>query len=652
MAVEKMRVIGIIGKRELINKVLRLIVFNGNLHVINAITLLDSSNFMLPTNEENIQFLEELPYMGPFPLNRNLASDESTISSLVHLFNLKPHINEGHLGQDYDYDDFMAHIYDIHKEVISTSDRINEIQKEVELNKMYIANMEYLAQYKFDIQKLFGMDYFTVKLIRISKDNYIKLKKNYENIPAIILKVGIEGNNVILLSIAPDNLKETVEKILRPLNYTTLEIPDGYTGLPVNIIDELNERISKAEDNIALLKKSIDGFISKYGEDVEKAYSRIAMEKKIEALKINMVASNKLFFILGFVPYSELESLKNQIKSNFKDNVLILDEGLNEHISNIKPPTKLNNISLFRPFESLVKMYGIPSYDEKDPTVFFGITYMILFGLMFGDIGQGAVLLTGGLFLERVMKRTGLGGVLARIGFSSVIFGFFYGSVFGSEELFPALIIKPMANINLMLVIALIIGVFLSISAFIYNVLNSRIQGDIEEGLFGKHGVVGLAFYLLLLYTIYGIALSEGGISQYIIYAMVGLLGLMVLKQPISNKLSGAERLYNTSPADYFVEEGFGLVETLLSMLSNTISFLRIGAFALNHVGLFLAFATMGRMMNSKVGNLFTLILGNIIIIGLEGLIVFIQALRLEYYEMFSKYYKGDGLEYAPAKLK
>ncbi len=652
MAVEKMKVVGIIGKNRLMSKVLRLMVLNGSFHAINAMTRLNSTDFMLPPNQENIQFFEEMPYMRPCHSKRDFTKDESLVSSLIQLFNLRPQVNQEHLGLDYEYDDFMLHIYDVYNDVRSTADKISKKMEETQLKKRYIKNLEFLKEYTFDIDKLLGMKFFTFKLIKLSRENYIKLKMNYENIPAVVLKVGTEGRNVVVLSIAPVNLEETTQKIFSSLNYMALEFPDGYTGNASQMIDKLNESISEDQNIVAHLKKSLEDYRLKCSDEVEEAYSRLAMEKKIEELKIDMATSDNLFFMLGFVPYSDVISLKNQLVDSFKDDVIVLTDEINENRSNITPPTKLSNIGMFRPFESLVKMYGVPSYNEKDPTVFFGLTYMLLFGLMFGDVGQGAVLLAAGMFIGRVMKRTSLGGVLARIGLSSAIFGFFYGSVFGSEELIPSLIIRPMASINKMLIAAVVVGIILSVSSFIYNMLNSKIEGNIEEGLFGKNGAVGLAFYLLLIYAIYSAALMKNGFSQIVAYVMVGLLGLMVLKQPLANKLIGADKLYNTSPADYYIEEGFGIVETLLSMLSNTISFLRVGAFALNHVGLFLAFATMGQMMGSKVGNIFMIIVGNVIIIGLEGLIVFIQALRLEYYEMFSKYYKGDGVEYAPAKLK
>ncbi len=126
----------------------------------------------------------------------------------------------------------------------------------------------------------------------------------------------------------------------------------------------------------------------------------------------------------------------------------------------------------------------------------------------------------------------------------------------------------------------------------------------------------------------------------------------MLFKKPIIALVSKQPAVYHEGKKEYYIEGGFDLVETLLSLLSNTISFIRVGAFALNHVGLFLAFTTMAQLAHNKAIGAVILIAGNIIIIGLEGLIVFIQGLRLEYYELFSKYYTGDGIAYSPLKLK
>ena len=80
-----------------------------------------------------------------------------------------------------------------------------------------------------------------------------------------------------------------------------------------------------------------------------------------------------------------------------------------------KPPTKLENPKLFKPFEMFVQMYGLPAHNEMDPTVFVGITYSFIFGVMFGDVGQGLLLLIGGALIYH-FKKAPLAGIIASAG--------------------------------------------------------------------------------------------------------------------------------------------------------------------------------------------------------------------------------------------
>ena len=126
---------------------------------------------------------------------------------------------------------------------------------------------------------------------------------------------------------------------------------------------------------------------------------------------------------------------------------------------------------------------------------------------------------------------------------------------------------------------------------------------------------------------------------------------LLVVKEPLSALILKKDHLYEETPAEYYIESGFNIFETFLSLLSNSASFIRVGAFALNHVGLFIAFHTLADIIGSPGGNVIMFIIGNVIIIGLEGLVVFIQGLRLFYYELFSKYYTGEGILFNPDKV-
>ncbi|MDF5581233.1 V-type ATPase 116kDa subunit family protein, partial [Vibrio parahaemolyticus] len=156
-----------------------------------------------------------------------------------------------------------------------------------------------------------------------------------------------------------------------------------------------------------------------------------------------------------------------------------------DEISNA--PTKLKNNWLFKPFEMLVKMYGTPAYNELDPTPFLSLSYMFLFGMMFGDLGQGFVILLAGLLVGRKSKT--FGGLLTRLGASSMVFGTLYGAVFGFETIIPALLIRPFENINTMLIIAIGVGVTLLIIAYIHGIINAFKRKDIEEAVFGNKGI-------------------------------------------------------------------------------------------------------------------------------------------------------------------
>lgn len=652
MSVEKMKIVGVIGKKNLLSRVLRLVILNGSLHTINALVRVNSSDFFLPPSEKNIEVLEELPFLKPCSSKKDFSKDEEVVKSLLNLFDIKPQVREEYLGQDYNYDDFMKQLLEIYDKVHSTADEIEEKMRSINKKREYINSLKYLSRFDFDIGQLICFKHLAFRLIKISRENYDKLKKNYENIPAVVLKLAVESKYVIVVSITPVILEEILEKIFRSLNYSLLPLPVKFTGTAVKVIEELNAAIDKEEKAIESLKKSLEDYKAKYIGELKKAYSRLEIEKKIEELKSDMANGDKLFFMFGFVPVSNVTKLKSELETQFGSDVIILVDDVDKDGSNLHPPTKLRNMKLFKPFEILVKMYGTPAYHEKDPTIFFGLTYMLLFGAMFGDVGQGFILLFAGLVLEFALKKENLGGVLSRIGLSSTIFGFIYGSVFGSEKIIPPLVIRPMENINYILITGIVFGIVLILSAYIYNIINSGIEKNVERGLFSRDGAAGLIFYLILLYTIFRVVVTHSSISPAFIYIMISLLLLMVFKQPLANKLIHADKLYQESPVSYYTEEGFGVIETLLSIISNTLSFVRVGAFALNHVGLYIAFATMARMMTNSWGSLAILVLGNIIIIALEGLIVFIQALRLEYYELFTKYFRGDGIEYVPAKIE
>ena len=326
-----------------------------------------------------------------------------------------------------------------------------------------------------------------------------------------------------------------------------------------------------------------------------------------------------------------------------------------------KPPTKLRNPKLFKPFEMYVKMYGLPAYNEMDPTWFVAITYSFIFGAMFGDVGQGLVLFLGGLFLYKTQKMD-LAGIIGCAGVFSVFFGFMYGSFFGFEDVLKARWLKPMnammdvplvGRLNAVFVIAIGFGMFIILICMVFNIINSIRNKDVERTWFDSNAVAGLVFYGSIVLTV-GLLISGKKLpAAAVLTVMFAVpLILMFLKEPLTNLVEKKSQIFPEQKGMFFVQSFFELFEVLLSYLSNTLSFLRIGAFAVSHaammeVVLMLAGATEGGSPNWIV-----VVLGNIFVCAMEGLIVGIQVLRLEYYEIFSRFYAGNGREFQPFMKK
>lgn len=652
MSVEKMKVISIIGNNSDIDRVAHMIVINGNMHMLNAISELNNNCLELKASEDNIDALQELVDIKPYYSTIDFSEDEKIIQSFHSILDLKQEIVNEYIDLPFDYHNVMNDLKNSYETIKSTIETVDKLTKEIELKQTQIVNLHYTRTEGLDIGALLGLEHFKFDMFTLSREKYKKLKLNYENIPSVIIHLGVVDDKDIVAAITPKEFIGDAERIFISLNIMRLDIPQGYTGNTQSIINILEDEIKKAKSDIEEFKKSVQSSREQYEEIIKKSYTMLILERKIEHVKSEMAIGKKLFFVFGFIPISEIDEFKHDINDAMKDEAIVLTEAAENRKFGHSPPTKLKNNAFFKPFETLIKMYGIPSYNEKDPTAFFAISYMLMFGAMFGDVGQGFVILLGGLILKYVIKNVSFGGILTRLGVSSMIFGLLYGSVFGNEEVIPHLLISPMDNINTILISAIVLGIVLINVSYIYSLLNLYKRRDLEDGLFGKEGLAGFLFFWGIIAFIVDKLLNVFGLPTmvYLIILAIPLL-IMVVKQPLARYFEGEKVLYEESPGDYYMEAGFGVVETVLSVVSNIISFIRIGAFALNHVGLYIAFATMAKMVNSYTVGIFILILGNILIIGLEGLVVFIQGLRLEYYELFSKYYSGYGIPYKPIGL-
>ena len=322
----------------------------------------------------------------------------------------------------------------------------------------------------------------------------------------------------------------------------------------------------------------------------------------------------------------------------------------------LKPPSQLKNNWFSKPFGMFVEMYGVPAYTDMDPTNFVAITYCLLFGIMFGDAVQGLVLIIVG-FLASHFKQMKLGEIGMRIGIFSIIFGIFFGSVFGSEKILVPFV-TPMDAKNTMTLLgtAIGIGAVLIIVSIIFNTYTNIKKKNIGEYAFSQNGLSGLVFYVCILLFVMN-ALLGLKIHLGVLFVLIGLLlpvVLMFLKEPLTRKIKGYP-MFPEGFGSFFTEGFFELFDVLLTFITNTMSFLRVGGFVLSHAGMMLVVYTLAEMVIKPLGlpgYFIILMIGNIFVMVLEGLIVGIQVLRLEFYEMFSRYYEGNGRPFVSMKKR
>ncbi|MDU2829920.1 MAG: V-type ATPase 116kDa subunit family protein [Anaerococcus vaginalis] len=451
------------------------------------------------------------------------------------------------------------------------------------------------------------------------------------------LNQSIESGNEDYLLVYPKSVEDEVNRTISSLGFIDKEIPEKSS------LEQIKKEYKENQENLKEVNKKLEKIKEENIDDLKNLPKTIDFYKKSSKLKEKMLKGRKYFYLSGWVPQSKMQVVKDTV-DKYEDS--LVDQKKNSQtIAN--PPTKLKNNKIARPFEFLVNMYGAPNYNELDPTGFFAITYMLLYGMMFGDLGQGLIFILASFLIEKKSKI--FGQLVRRIGFSASFFGLMYGSFFGIEDLIPTLLIKPFDNILKVLVASVAFGVILLLISYILGIYNKlHKQKDLEEGVFGKDGIAGLIMMISFISIILNIVKVNPIPMPVSIILLISSIVLMIFKQPISRRLLDMYPIYDQSSSDYYIESSFSIIEALLSVFSNLVSFTRVGAFAINHVGLYMAFEVMSKLVGGGFIGIIILIFGNILIIGLEGMIVFIQGLRLEFYEMFSKYYKGDGQKFSP----
>ena len=511
----------------------------------------------------------------------------------------------------------------------------------------------------FDVSEILNFKYIHYRFGRIEKQYLQKFEKYiYDNLDTLFIKCGEDEMYVYGVYFVPEHQAHKVHAVYSSMHFERIFIPNEYHGTASEAFEKLDTRHREIHKALDANKEASRKFLQDNSTKIVSA--KAALDACSSSFDIRKLAActpgdtNTFYILCGWMTEKDALAFQKDIQNDEKIFCLMEDQ---KAPATQKPPTKLRNPKLFKPFEMYVKIYGLPAYNEMDPTWFVAITYSFIFGAMFGDVGQGLVLFLGGLFLYKT-KKMDLAGIISCAGVFSVFFGFMYGSFFGFEDVLKAIWLKPMnqmmdvplvGRLNAVFVIAIGFGMFIILICMVFNIINSIRRGDTEKTWFDSNAVAGLVFYGSIVLTI-GLFISGKKLpAAAILVIMFGVpLLLMFLKEPLTNLVEKKSKILPEQKGMFFVQSFFELFEVLLSYLSNTLSFLRIGAFAVSHAAMMEVVLMLAGATNGGSPNWIVVVLGNIFVCAMEGLIVGIQVLRLEYYEIFSRFYAGNGREFKP----
>lgn len=636
--IEKMKFLSITGPKEDIDRVIDTYLSKYEIHLENALSELKTVKDLRP-------YIETNPYKETYQRAGELAQ-------------LLPPGSPDRTRRQVSIEQAASMITEIDEQVKELTAREETILAKQNSLQESLDRIIPFTGLNYDLSSILQFKYIKFRFGRISHEYYNKFESYvYDTIDTVLYKCREDNEYVWLVYFVPETISNQIDAIYSSMHFERFFLPDEYKGTPLDAIHSLEDNINALQSDLNSLHKQMSQMLASRQNDLLAALNRLEtfstnfnVRKLAACTKQNI---NTFYILCGWMSNRDAAAFQKEIADDKKTFCIVEDDH-----SNImsKPPTKLHNPGLFKPFEMFIRMYGLPAYNEIDPTILIGITYSFLFGFMFGDVGQGLCLLFGGYLLYR-LKKMNLAAIVSCCGFFSTIFGFLFGSIFGFEDVIGAVWLRPMEHmtnlpfigrLNTVFIVAVSIGMGIILLTMVLNILNSIRSHDPERTLFDTNGVAGLVFYASLVLTIV-LYMTKNPIPASILLVIMFIIPLLIMffKEPLTNLVEKKARIMPEGKAMFVVQGFFELFEVLLSYFSNTLSFVRVGAFAVSHAAMM---EVVLMLSGAEAGNpnWIVVVLGNFFVCGMEGLIVGIQVLRLEYYELFSRFYRGTGRAFKP----
>lgn len=651
--IEKMKFLSITGPKADIDRVVNTYLSKYEIHLENALSELTTVQNLTPFLEIN-PYKEALNTANLFCEELNSFATDTvkaeTAQAAAQTMDVETALDTIRRIQT-DYQDLDKKRSDLENQLTTLDESLRVIRP--------FRNLD------FDISSILKFRFIRFRFGRIGKEYYQKFERYiYDNLDTIFIKCDEDDQYIWGMYFVPEPESQKVKAVYSSMHFEKIYMPDSYEGTAREAFEQLAQKRSLILSDFNTVSQKRNDFLISHCREILAAQAAIArLSGNFDIRKLAACTKGKgendIFYILcGWMTEKDAHSFQTDIKDDSKI-FCIIDGEDDEHIqpeTHQQPPTKLKNPKLFKPFEMYINMYGLPAYNEMDPTWFVAITYSFIFGAMFGDAGQGLLLFIGGFLLYK-FKHIALAGIISCAGVFSTIFGILFGSFFGFENLFPALWLRPMNNmmtvpfigkLNTVFIVTIGFGMGLILLCMVFNIINAWKAHDTEHIWFDTNSVAGLVFYGSATVSIALILTGHtlpGGILLFIMFGIP--LILIFFKEPLTALVEKKSEVMPKEKGMFIVQGLFEMFEVLLSYFSNTLSFVRIGAFAVSHAAMMEVVLMLAGFESGHL-NWIVVILGNLFVSGMEGLIVGIQVLRLEYYELFSRFYRGSGRAFEP----
>jgi len=445
-------------------------------------------------------------------------------------------------------------------------------------------------------------------------------EERYEHLPASVLTREVETeNHYFILAVGEPEKLSMLSEDLGMGKAKEFTIPRWIGGNRDVALERIRERLHDITENINRIQYMLSDCCQTH--KLSKSLADIYRMEWFLTHVSEMPVTENFAWVTGWTSDIDGESLKQSLHAAGLNVILRFPQAPVQ----ASAPMVMNNPWWAKPFELFSSMLGTPSAEEADPSLLVAVLVPLLFGYMFGDVGHGLILASIGFLLQ---KRWPVTRILIANGFSSIVFGFLFGSIFGVEHVIPALWVHPIEHPLLVMGIPLVAGVLILTTGLALNAFEAYWRDEFDEWL--KVDAAITLMYLSLISLIFWSG------SLYIFF--------MAFLWYLAGSLSLAKRITFAG----VVGTLGALVEHLFQLIINSISFIRVGAFALAHAGLSLAFFIMAESSESLLVSFIILLVGNVIVILLEGLVVTIQTTRLILFEFFIRFLRGSGRMFRP----